>query len=92
MQTRVAESVGHIAGVRVEDKPAGLAVHVRAMRRGRRPRALELIRALAVELPGTFALEGKLVIELSTRPLDKGAALRGLIAIDASTPGAVRRR
>ena len=30
----------------------------------------------------TFSLEGKLVIELSLRPLDKGSALRALIEAD----------
>ena len=84
VQTRVAESVGHIAGVRVEHKPAGLAVHVRGCSDADAQRTLGLIRGLADELAGTFALEGKLVIELSTRPLDKGSALGELIATDAS--------
>jgi trehalose 6-phosphate phosphatase len=82
VRTRVAEAVGGIPGVRVEDKPAGLAVHVRGCAEPDADRAVDLIRALAVELPGMYCLEGKLVIELSTRPLDKGSALRALIATD----------
>jgi trehalose 6-phosphate phosphatase len=82
VQTRVAEAVGDIPGVRVEHKPAGLAVHVRGCTDADAERALDLIRGLADELAGTFALEGKLVIELSTRPLDKGSALGALIATD----------
>jgi trehalose 6-phosphate phosphatase len=82
VQTHVAEAVGVIPGVRVEHKPAGLAVHVRGCTDADAERALDLIRGLADELAGTFALAGKLVIELSTRPLDKGSALGALIATD----------
>jgi trehalose 6-phosphate phosphatase len=82
VQARVAEAVGDIPGVRVEHKPAGLAVHVRGCTDADAGRALDLIRGLADEMAGTFCLEGKLVIELSTRPLDKGSALRALIEAD----------
>jgi trehalose 6-phosphate phosphatase len=82
VRARTAEAVGSIAGVRVEDKPAGLAVHVRGCGQAEGEHALDLIRVLADEMAGTFCLEGKLVIELSTRPLDKGSALRALIARD----------
>ena len=78
----MAQAVGDIPGVRVEHKPAGLAVHVRGCSDADAERALDLIRGLADELAGTFALAGKLVIELSTRPLDKGSALGALIATD----------
>ncbi len=84
VQTRVAETVGDIPGVRVEHKPAGLAVHVRGCSDADAERALGLVRGLADEVTGTFALEGKLVIELSTRPLDKGSALGALIATEPS--------
>jgi trehalose 6-phosphate phosphatase len=82
VRTTVADAVGDIPGVRVEHKPAGLAIHVRGCSDADAERALELIRGLADHLAGTFCLEGKLVIELSTRPLDKGSALRRLIATD----------
>ncbi len=84
VQTRVAETLGDIPGVRVEHKPAGLAIHVRGCSDADAERALGLVRGLADELAGTFALEGKLVIELSTRPLDKGSALGALIVTDPS--------
>jgi trehalose 6-phosphate phosphatase len=80
----VAGAVANIPGVRVEQKPAGLAVHVRGCAPADADRALDLVRGLADELAGTFCLEGKLVIELSTRPLDKGSALRALIDADTS--------
>jgi len=82
IRAHVAGAVGGIPGVRVEDKPAGLAVHVRGCAQADGERALDLIRDLADEMAGTFCLEGKLVIEMSTRPLDKGSALRALIAAD----------
>lgn len=79
VRARVADALGGIPGVRVEDKPAGLAVHVRGCTQADGEHALDLIRGLADTMAGTFCLEGKLVIELSTRPLDKGSALRALI-------------
>lgn len=82
VRARVAAAVGGVPGVRVEDKPAGLAVHVRGCTEPDAARALDLVRGLADELAGTFALEGKLVIEVSTRPLDKGSAVQALIAAD----------
>ncbi len=78
----VARALVDIPGVRVEDKPAGLAVHVRGSAQADGEHALDLVRGLADEMAGTFCLEGKLVIELSTRPLDKGSALGALIATD----------
>lgn len=82
VRARVAHSVGAIPGVRIEDKPAGLAVHVRGCSEPDALRALQRVRDLAALLPDTFTLEGKLVIELSMRPLDKGSALRSLIESD----------
>jgi trehalose 6-phosphate phosphatase len=79
IRANVARVLVGIPGVRVEDKPAGLAVHVRGCAQIDGEHALELIRGLAHEMVGTYCLEGKLVIELSTRPLDKGSALRSLI-------------
>jgi trehalose 6-phosphate phosphatase len=79
---RVSELVEAFPGIRVEDKPAGLAVHVRGCSEPDTQTALELVRRLTDSLPGTFSLEGKLVVELSLRPLDKGSALRALIAAD----------
>jgi trehalose 6-phosphate phosphatase len=78
----VGATVAGIPGVRVEEKPAGLAVHVRGCSAADAARALDLVRGLTDALAGTFCLEGKLVIELSTRPLDKGSALRALIGAD----------
>lgn len=84
IRSGVAAAAGTIPGVRVEDKPAGLAVHVRGCSPADAQRATGLVRAVADQLPGTHVLEGKLVIELSVRALDKGSALRTLIGADPS--------
>jgi trehalose 6-phosphate phosphatase len=82
VRASVAGSVGTIAGVRVEDKPAGMAIHVRGCADPDALRAIRLVEALVDQFPGTHVLEGKLVIEVSLRPLDKGSALRALIEAD----------
>ncbi len=82
VRARVTAAVDPIPRVRVEDKPAGLAVHVRGCAPADQERALDLVRGLADDMAGTFCLEGKLVIEMSTRPLDKGSALQSLIDAD----------
>ena len=82
VRSDVAAAVGSIPGVRVETKPAGLAVHVRGASEADEPRATGLVRDIANRTPGAFSIDGKLVIEISVRPLDKGSALRTLIEAD----------
>ena len=79
IRAEVASAVAGLPGIRVEDKPAGLAVHVRGMPDAQGADATDQVRAIAHRTEGTFCLEGKLVIEISVRPLDKGSALRALI-------------
>lgn len=66
-------------GALVEDKPAGFAVHVRNCDPALGADLLARIRSIALECDMP-ALEGKSVVELSVRPLDKGSALRALVA------------
>ena len=82
VRAEVMSTVAGLPGIRVEDKPAGLAVHVRGMPDAQGAAATEQVRAIAHRAEGTFCLEGKLVIEISVRPLDKGSALRALIDAD----------
>ncbi len=82
IRSEVAGAVAGLPGIRVEDKPAGLAVHVRGMPDPQGAQATDLVRDIAHRTEGTFCLEGKLVIEISVRPLDKGSALRALIDAD----------
>jgi trehalose-phosphatase len=63
-----------------EDKPAGFAVHVRACGPDDAERVVAAVRELAGRPPAAHVVEGKAIIELSVRPLDKGAALRALLA------------
>jgi trehalose 6-phosphate phosphatase len=75
----------HEAGVRVEDKGLGVAVHYRDAPDPLeiRPRILKLCTDLATAGDGAAALavrEGKLVVELGlSRGTDKGQALRRLV-------------
>jgi trehalose 6-phosphate phosphatase len=62
-----------------EDKPAGFAVHVRACAPQDADRVVAAVRDLAAGPPAAHVVEGKQVIELSVRPLDKGTALRALL-------------
>lgn len=71
--------VTEVAGIRVEDKPGGMAVHVRGVDQAEGERAVQQVRDLAHRTDDVFVLEGKSVIETSVRPLDKGAALSALI-------------
>ena len=82
IRAEVMSTVAGLPGIRVEDKPAGLAVHVRGMPDTQGAEATEQVRAIAHRTEGTFCLEGKLVIEIAVRPLDKGSALRALIDAD----------
>lgn len=68
-----------VAGVRIEDKPAGLAVHVRHCAPADARDVLDRVHALAAQRPGLHLIEGKMVVELSVRQLDKGGALAALM-------------
>lgn len=80
LRQEVSSAVAGIAGIRIEHKPAGLAVHVRGASDVEGQHATELVREIAHRDPGTYSLEGKLVVEISVRPMDKGSALSALIA------------
>lgn len=82
VRSDVAGAVSAIPGVRVETKPAGLAVHVRGASEADGRHATGAVRDIANRTPGAFSIDGKLVIEISVRPLDKGSALRTLIEAD----------
>lgn len=80
LRRAVTEETAGIQGVRIEAKPAGFAVHVRQCTQADAADAVRRVRELANRHPGVHVIEGKMVIELSVRPLDKGGALRALIA------------
>ena len=65
-------------GVRLETKPASVAVHVRGIDRDVSERALEAIRCGPATWPDIHVTRGKDVIELSLMATDKGAAVNAL--------------
>lgn len=82
LDAEVRRRVGGVEGVHIEDKPAGFAVHVRHCAPAEADTVVEQVRTVAGDTPDVSVLEGKMVVEVSVRPLDKGAALRRLIRAD----------
>jgi trehalose 6-phosphate phosphatase len=82
LRAAVAACPGRRPGVRVEDKPAGLAVHVRGCDQQVAEATVAEVEGIAAQDPAAHCLEGKMVVEVSVRPLDKGSALRMLIHED----------
>jgi trehalose 6-phosphate phosphatase len=78
-RSRAVALVHDAPGARLEDKPTGFAVHVRAMTDRLRADALpaELARALA-DLPAVTLMHGKQVVEATVAHTSKGIALSAL--------------
>jgi trehalose 6-phosphate phosphatase len=78
---RVLEAAGVPAGVFIEDKGHALAVHTR---RAAEPQvALERLRSILIALAARHGLvvePGRFVLELRPPGMDKGVALRGIVA------------
>ena len=62
-------------GVRLEDKPAGVVVHVRGADPAVAERVLDAARAGPARLPGVAATEGKAVLEMAVVQVSKGLAI-----------------
>lgn len=69
------EIAGGVAGLRLEFKPASVAVHYRQASRDDATRALEAVRLGPGSLPGVQVKHGKEVVELCAVETDKGRAL-----------------
>jgi trehalose 6-phosphate phosphatase len=67
--------VDGIAGVTLENKPAGVAVHVRRAARDDAARVSDAVLAGPAQSPGVHVTHGKEVVELSVLVADKGTAL-----------------
>jgi trehalose 6-phosphate phosphatase len=65
-------------GARLEDKPAGIVVHVRGAGPAVAARVLEAVRTGPAQLPGVEATEGKAVLEMAVVQVSKGAAIDAL--------------
>jgi trehalose 6-phosphate phosphatase len=74
----VARVVDGEPGARLEDKPAGIVVHVRGAEPGVAARVLDAVRAGPARLPGIEATEGKAVVEMAVVQVSKGAAIDAL--------------
>jgi len=86
MMKSVRELVDGQPGVRLEAKPAGVAVHVRNAAPDVGDRVLDAVRAGPAAQPGVEATPGKAVLDLAVLRVSKGAALDALrerLAADA---------
>ncbi|MCW6008096.1 trehalose-phosphatase [Micromonospora sp. CPCC 205371] len=80
LQQAVREIVSETAGVRLEAKPASVAVHVRAAEPDVAARVIEALRTGPATWPDVTVTNGKQVMELSVLPTNKGAAVDQLRA------------
>jgi trehalose 6-phosphate phosphatase len=71
----VDELVDGAAGVLVERKPAGVAVHVRGAEAEVGARVLDKVRAGPAAAPGIVTTPGKAVLDLAVTEMSKGVAL-----------------
>jgi trehalose-phosphatase len=74
----VATLVRGVEGIRVEVKPAGVAVHVRETSRADATRLIAALHAGPGSIPGVRSMDGKEVVELSVLAVTKGAAVQRL--------------
>ena len=80
----VAALVDGTPGVRIDAKPAGMAVHVRGAAPDDGARVLDALRAGPATQPGILATPGKAVLDLAVTEMNKGEAidrLRGDAAV-----------
>ncbi len=86
LAAELRELVDGQPGVVLEDKPAGVAVHVRNAEPDVGARVLDAVRAGPAARAGVEATPGKAVLDLSVTRMDKGAAidvLRERLSADA---------
>jgi trehalose 6-phosphate phosphatase len=75
LRAALVELAGGRAGVQVEEKPAGAAVHVRRADPDVGAAVLDAVRAGPASWDGVAVTEGKAVIDLAVVKMDKGAAV-----------------
>jgi trehalose 6-phosphate phosphatase len=78
LATALADLVDGVPGVVLEDKPAGVAVHVRGAEPDAGARVLDAVRAGPAAWAGVDATEGKAVLDLAVLQVSKGAAIDAL--------------
>jgi trehalose 6-phosphate phosphatase len=75
LSAELRELVAGEPGVTLEDKPAGVAVHVRNAERAVAARVLDAVRAGPASRAGVETTPGKEVLDLAVLEVSKGAAL-----------------
>lgn len=86
LSTELADLVEGAPGVRLEHKPAGVAVHVRGADPQVASRVLEAVRTGPAAMEGVDATPGKAVLDLAVLTVTKGSAidrLRAMAGADA---------
>lgn len=80
LKERLAATLAELVepGARLEDKPAGIAVHVRGAPPEVAARVLDAVRAGPGSWPEIDSTEGKAVIDLAVLHVNKGSAVEGL--------------
>lgn len=80
LKERLAVALAELVepGARLEDKPAGIAVHVRGAPPEVATRVLDAVRAGPGSWPGIDSTEGKAVIDLAVLHVNKGSAVAAL--------------
>lgn len=78
LQAELERLAADAAGVFLEAKPAGVAVHVRQVAPAVADRVLRAVADGPAAWDGVWVTEGKAVIELAVVPTDKGSALDAL--------------
>ncbi len=86
LSAAVRQVVDGEPGVRLENKPAAIVVHVRGADPAVAERVLDAVRTGPAQLPGVASTEGKAVLEMAVVQVSKGSAidtLRGRLGADA---------
>jgi trehalose 6-phosphate phosphatase len=86
LRSAVEKAVDGVPGVRLEEKPAGVVVHVRGADPAVGERVLDAVRGGPARLAGVESTEGKAVLEMAVVQVSKGAAietLRARLGVDA---------
>jgi trehalose-phosphatase len=78
LKAELRRIIANQPGVRLESKPASVAVHVRAAEPDVAARVVEAVRSGPATWPGVHVKNGKQVVELSVMATHKGTALEQL--------------
>lgn len=79
LRSRLAPLIDEVAGAWIEDKPAGFAVHTRAVEASEASAVNDAVRAEALNIDRALTVrDGKNVVEFAVREATKGDGIRAL--------------